>query len=98
MPETSYSTVLTVSDSEVMGVTKQPSNNWKPWTKAGLIFAGTVGTFLALKTTGSFGALTSWLRKSEESMSETVIDKSVRVEDNPTFIRENVIIKVVSFV
>jgi len=71
MPETSNPTVLTVSNPEVME--EQPFNNWKHWTKAGLIFAGTVGAFLALKTTGSFGLISSWLRRSENSAGNILV-------------------------
>jgi hypothetical protein len=73
MPETFNSTVLTVSDSGLMGVTKQPSNNWRQWTKAGLVFAGTVGTFLALRTTGSFGLISSWLKRSKNSAGNILV-------------------------
>jgi len=39
----------------------------KQWAKASLIFAGTIATFLALKTTGSFTVFNAWFRGSAEN-------------------------------
>ena len=51
-------------DTETLPPVQPQSYTAKQLAKAGLVFAGTVGTFFALKTTGSFGALTSWFRRN----------------------------------
>ncbi len=58
--------------STILPITQKPepsSYNWKQWAKAGLVFAGTLGTFLALKTTGSF-SLISGLFKQHNADTE----------------------------
>jgi len=46
----------------------QTSYTLRQLTKAGLVFAGTVGTFLGLKTTGSFGLIYSWIKNSKSEI------------------------------
>ena len=48
------------------------SYTWQQWAKAGMVFTGTVGSFLALKSTGSFGLLANWWQKKDDATSATL--------------------------
>jgi len=53
--------------------TKQSNSsnyNWKTLTKVGLVFVTTTGAFLALKTTGSFSLISSWLKNIKTDFDE----------------------------
>jgi hypothetical protein len=63
MPQSSTS-ILSVQNSEFTEQPKSPNYNWKTWAKASLVFVTTTGAFLALKATGSFSLIYSWLRSS----------------------------------
>jgi len=72
--------------STILPITQKPepsSYNWKQWAKAGLVFAGTLGTFLALKTTGSF-SLISGLFKQHNADTEAG-NAALTVAENERF-------------
>ncbi|KPJ67763.1 MAG: hypothetical protein AMJ43_01965, partial [Coxiella sp. DG_40] len=60
---------------------RKESYSSRQLAKAGLIFAGTVGSFLVLKTTGSFALVSSLLKSKVESDSELAEDRVTRVDD-----------------
>ncbi|KPJ67907.1 MAG: hypothetical protein AMJ43_02915 [Coxiella sp. DG_40] len=72
MPQSSTS-ILSVQNSEFTEQPKSPNYNWKTWAKTSLVFVTTTGAFLALKATGSFSLISSWLGSSS---SETNSNKS----------------------
>jgi tRNA A-37 threonylcarbamoyl transferase component Bud32 len=70
MPQTTVTNIQPIFNSEPTSKFKPLSYNWKTLTKAGLVFVTTTGTFLALKTTGSFGLITSWLKNKGTDFDE----------------------------
>ena len=67
-----------IFDPELSDKSKLPSYNWKTLTKAGLVFATTTGAFLALKTTGSFSLISSWLRSTKTNLDNQETRLAVR--------------------
>ena len=63
MPKTSTTNILPIFKPEPIEL-KSLNYNWRTWAKASLVFATTTGAFLALKATGSFSLISSWLKSS----------------------------------
>jgi hypothetical protein len=61
---------LSKIDIESTEEPKSSGYNWKILTKAGLVFAITTGGFLALKATGSFSLISSWLKNMKTDFND----------------------------
>jgi predicted Ser/Thr protein kinase len=63
-------TTSPVSNSESINELKLSRYSWKTLTKAGLVFVTTTGAFCALKATGSFSLISSWLKNKRINFDE----------------------------
>ncbi len=66
----STASIIPIQNLELSIESKSPSYNWKILAKAGLVFVGTTGVFCALKATGSFSLISSWLKNKEADFNE----------------------------
>jgi len=75
MTRLSTTNILPIFNPELSNKSESSGYNWKTLTKAGLVFATTTGAFLALKATGSFNLISSWLKSSlfENDSSESSV-------------------------
>jgi|GEM_PF-1882955 len=62
--------ILPVSNSEPIEQLKPSNYSWKTLTKSGLVFVTTTCAFCALKATGSFSLISSWLKNGETNFDE----------------------------
>jgi hypothetical protein len=101
----SSKSILPIQNSELSNESESSGYNWKTLTKAGFVFATTTGAFLALKATGSFNLISSWLKSSlfendssessalanlNDSPAQEVYSTSVN-EDTPTLLKSEVV-------
>jgi len=70
MFQSTASNILPIYKSELTEQSKSSNYNWKTLTKAGLVFVTTTGAFLALKATGSFSSVSSWLKNKGTNFDE----------------------------
>jgi len=84
MFQSTASNILPIYKSELTEQSKSSNYNWKTLTKAGLVFVTTTGAFLALKTTGSFSFISSWLKNNGTNFDEQETNLAVPEGDERT--------------
>ncbi len=87
MPQSYAANTSLIADSKLDDQFEPSDYNWKTLTKAGLVFATATGAFLALKVTGSFSLLSSWLRGS---LLEDDLDESDVLVNSDDFLAQKV--------